>query len=136
MIDLFLAWLMIAAIFVGGVCMLAEWPLALWKGWNSTACTRLAIVQRCCGTTLIAYLFGKLAILLFAWLFGNPGIFAYLIAVLICLGALALIYFAVGVGLSARFNLVPRAWSALCLASLGVLAFVGGASVLARSAMA
>lgn len=136
MIDTFLAWLMIAAIFLGGICMLAEWPLAACKGWNSSACTRLAIVQRCCGTTLIAYFFGKLAVLLFVWLFGHPGILACLIAALACWVAVALIYFAVDVGLSDRFSIVPRASSALCLLILGVMVFVGGASILARNAMA
>lgn len=108
MIDTFLACLMIAAILAGGICMLAEWPFALWKGWNSTACHRLQAAQRWCGMVLIAYFFGKLAILLFAWLFGHPIALWLIAAFAGFVLAIGLLRLAVHLGMTGRLLGVAR----------------------------
>lgn len=136
MIDTFLAWLMIAAILVGGICMVASWPIAMCKGRNSAAFIRLRSVHDICGTVIVGYFFGRFVPIVFAWVLGNPGALSCLLAVCACIGAVILIYFAIGLALSSRFRIPTHLPVAFCLLSLGVVFFVGGASVFARNVMA
>ncbi|WP_416462810.1 hypothetical protein [Sphingomonas sp. VDB2] len=130
MFDLISAFLIVAAMAIGFIAMLIQWPMAAAYGWTAMPVRGACCAERICGAILIGCLGCMLIKPAFLWGLANTPILMSLAG---CLLALWI------------FHLANRAWDRIYVRStltVGTMIALGGALfcastvLLARSIMA